>query len=340
MINNLIKSENKIIFYRWKFWEIKIDVRFENETFWMSQKMMAELFEVKENNITYHLKEIFESWELDKSSITQKIWVVQKEWNRQVKRQIDFYNLDAIIAVWYRVNSKKATQFRIWATKVLKEFIVKGFVLDDEMLKNWKKFWKDYFDELLERIRDIRTSERRFYQKLTDIYALSVDYDKNSEITKEFFATIQNKLHFAITWNTAAEIIYDRADAKKENMWLTSWKYWPEWKILKSDVVIAKNYLQEKEIKILNRLVNAYLDIAEMEALEWNIMTMADWKERMDEFLKYNRKDILKWAWKISAEIAKQKAEKEFEKYKVIQDKNYISDFDREVEKLLRKWEF
>ena len=234
--------QNKIIFYRSNNWDVKIDVRFENETFWMSQKMMAELFEVQENNITYHLKEIFESEELDKNWTTQKIWVVRKEGSREVKRNIDFYNLDAIIAVWYRINSKKATQFRIWATSILKEFIVKGFVLDDEMLKNWKKFWKDYFDELLERIRDIRSSERRFYQKLTDIYSLSVDYDKNSEITKNFFSTIQNKLHFAISWNTAAEIIYNRADSEKENMGLTSWKYWPDWKILKSDVVIAKYY--------------------------------------------------------------------------------------------------
>jgi len=323
-----------IIFYRWNNWDVKIDVRFENETFWMSQKMMAELFEVQENNITYHLKEIFNSWELEKNWTTQKIWVVQREGNREVKRQIDFYNLDAIIAVWYRVNSKKATQFRIWATNVLKEFIVKGFALDDEMLKNWKRFWKDYFDELLERIRDIRSSERRFYQKITDIFSLSVDYDKNSEITKEFFATIQNKLHFAVSWNTAAEIIYNRVDSEKEHMWLTNWKAWPEGKIMKSDVIIAKNYLTEKELKVLNRLVNAYLDIAEIEALEWNLMTMADWRERMDEFLKLNRKNILEWAWKISAKLAKEKAEKEFDKFKPKQDLLYKNDFDKLLEKI------
>ena len=318
----------QIIFYKSQAWDIKINVFLKNETLWLSQKMMAELFWVQENNITYHLKEIYTSWELENKTTTQKIWVVQKEWNREVKRDIDFYNLDAIIAVWYRINSKQATQFRIWATNVLKEFIIKGFVMDDERLKNWDKFWKKYFEELLERIRDIRTSERKFYQKLTDLYSLSADYDKNDKTTKQFFATIQNKLHFAISWNTAAEVIYDRVNSEKENMWLTNWKTSPNWKIMKSDVSIAKNYLNEKEIKTLNLLVNAYLDIAEMQAMDEEIMTMVNWKERIDEFLKWARKNILQDAWKITAKLAKEKAEKEYDKFKPKQDLLYKSDFD------------
>ncbi len=332
-----MQDSKQIIFYKSQTWNIKINVFLKDETFWLSQKMMAELFHVQENNITYHIKEIYNSQELDNNSTTQKIWVVQKEWNREVKRNIDFYNLDVIIAVWYRVNSLQATQFRIWATNVLKEFIIKGFVMDDERLKNWDKFWKKYFEELLERIRDIRTSERIFYQKLTDLYSLSSDYDKDNETTKQFFATIQNKLHFAISWNTAAELIYDRVDSKKENMWLTNWKDSPKSKIMKSDVSIAKNYLDEKEIKSLNLLVNAYLDIAEMQAMEWQIMTMQDWKERIDDFLKWARKNILNDFWKITAKLAKEKAEKEYDIFKPKQDLLYKNDFDLLLEEVKEK---
>ena len=332
-----MQNLNQIIFYKSKTWDIKINVFLKDETLWLSQKMMAELFWVQENNITYHLKEIYHSWELENKWTTQKIWVVQKEWNRKVKRNIDYYNLDVIIAVWYRVNSKQATQFRIWATSVLKEFVIKGFVMDDERLKNWDKFWKKYFEELLERIRDIRTSERMFYQKLTDLYSLSADYDKGNETTKQFFATIQNKLHFAISWNTASEIIYDRVDSEKENMWLTSWKTSPKWKIMKSDVNIAKNYLNEKEIKTLKLLVNAYLDIAEMQTIDEEIMTMIDWKERIDEFLKWTRKNILQNAWKISAKLAKEKAEKEYDKFKPKQDLLYNNDFDELLKEIKQK---
>ncbi len=329
-----MQDSKQIIFYKSQTWDIKINVFLKDETLWLSQKMMAELFWVQENNITYHLKEIYNSGELDNNSTTQKIWVVQKEWNREVKRNIDFYNLDVIIAVWYRVNSKQATGFRIWATNVLKEFVIKGFVMDDERLKNWDIFWKKYFEELLERIRDIRTSERIFYQKLTDLYSLSADYDKDSETTKQFFATIQNKLHFAISWNTAAEIIYDRVDSEKENMWLTNWKDSPKWKIMKSDVSIAKNYLDEKEIKSLNLLVNAYLDIAEMQAMDEQIMTMKDWIERIDDFLKWVRKNILHDAGKITAKLAKEKAEKEYNTFKPKQDLLYKNDFDLLVEEV------
>ena len=323
-----MQNSKQIIFYKSQTWDIKINVFLKDETLWLSQKMMAELFWVQVPAISKHLENIYNEWELNLNWTVSKMETVQKEWNREVKRNIDFYNLDAIIAVWYRVNSKQATQFRIWATNILKEFIIKGFVMDDERLKNWDKFWKKYFEELLERIRDIRTSERIFYQKLTDLYSLSADYDKNNETTKQFFATIQNKLHFAISWSTAAEIIYDRVDSEKENMWLTNWKTSPKWKIMKSDVIIAKNYLNEKEIKTLNLLVNAYLDIAEMQAMDEEIMTMLDWKERIDEFLKWARKNILDNAWKITAKIAKEKAEKEYDKFKPKQDLLYRNDFD------------
>ncbi|NDK08099.1 cell filamentation protein Fic [Candidatus Gracilibacteria bacterium] len=332
-----MQDTKQIIFYKSQTGDIKINVFLKDETLWLSQKMMAELFGVQENNITYHIKEIYNSGELDNNSTTQKIGVVQKEGNREVKRNIDFYNLDVIIAVGYRVNSLQATQFRIWATNVLKEFIIKGFVMDDERLKNGDKFGKKYFEELLERIRDIRTSERIFYQKLTDLYSLSADYDKESETTKHFFATIQNKLHYAISGNTAAEIIYDRVDSEKDNMGLTNWKDSPKGKIMKSDVSIAKNYLDEKEIKSLNLLVNAYLDIAEMQAMEGQIMIMQDWKERIDDFLKGARKNILENAGKITHKLAKEKAEKEYDKFKPKQDLLYKNDFDLLLEEVKQK---
>ena len=323
--------QKQIIFYKSQTWDIKINVTLKDETLWLSQKMMAELFWVQQPAIAKHLKNIFESWELEENSVYSKMEYTASDWKNY---NTNFYKLDAVLSVWYRINSKQATQFRIWATSVLTEFIKKGFVMDDDRLKNWEKFWKDYFEELLERIRDIRSSERKFYQKLTDIFSLSADYDKDSEITKTFFATIQNKLHFAISGNTAAEIIFDRVDSEKENMGLTNWKDAPNWKIMKSDVSIAKNYLEEKEIQILNRLVNAYLDIAEIQAMEEEIMVMEDWKERMDNFLKWTWRKILENAWKITAKLAKEKAEKQYDKFKPKQDLLYKNDFDKLIENI------
>ena len=254
------------------------------------------------------------------------------------KYKTKFYNLDAIISVGYRVNSYQATQFRIWATRTLKEFIIKGFVLDDERLKQGKQvFGKDYFDELLERIREIRASERRFYQKITDIYALSADYDKNAPITKDFFATVQNKLHWAITGKTAAEIIYDSADAKKIYMGLTTWKHGPDGKLLKSDVAVAKNYLSEAHITELNQIISAYLDLAENRAQRQILMKMTDWIEFLHNFLELSKYPILQDKGKVNALQAKLKAEKEFEEYRVIQDDNYISDFDKEIKRIAGK---
>jgi hypothetical protein len=251
--------------------KVKVEVFVQDETVWLTQKHMSELFSVDVRTISEHLRNIFDSNELEESATVRKIRTVQKEGTRDVSRELAFYNLDAIIAIGYRVNSYQATQFRIWATKTLKEFIIKGFVLDDDRLKNGKTFFgKDYFEELLERIREIRASERRFYQKITDIYALAADYDKNSPITKEFFATVQNKLHWAITGKTAAEIIYDSADAKRIYMGLTSWKQAPDGKIMKTDVVVAKNYLNKAHIDELNRIVSAYLDLAENQAKRQN----------------------------------------------------------------------
>ena len=277
-------SESNIIFYSTPNGQVSVQVQYEDGSFWLTQKRMAELFGVESHTINYHLKEIYQSGELQEVSTTRKVRVVQKEGQREVSRELDFYNLDAIIAVGYRVNSYQATQFRIWATATLKEFIVKGFVMDDERLKQGSKFGKDYFDELLERIREIRASERRFYQKITDIYALSVDYDKHSPVTKEFFATVQNKLHWAITGKTAAEIIYTSADATKLYMGLTNWKHAPEGKILKSDALVAKNYLNEAHIKELNRIVSAYLDLAENRAERGISTNMQEWIGFLNQF--------------------------------------------------------
>ena len=330
-IDNL-KKQDKIIFYQSDDNNIYVDVIFNNETLWLSQKMMAELFDTSIDNISLHLKNIYIDEELDKKATTKKSSIVQKEGNRNVKREVEVYSLDAIIAVGYRVNSKKATKFRIWATNTLKEYITKGFVLNDELLKNGKKFGKDYFDELLERIRDIRASERRSYQKITDLFeTCSADYDSKSEESALFFKTIQNKFHFAITGNTAAEIIYDRVDSNRQFMGLTTWKGSPNKKIIKSDVVIAKNYLNKKEIDRMNRLVVMFIDYAEFNALEENILTMKNWIEIADNFLSYNKQKVLDNAGTISHEIAVKKAEKEYDKYKVIQDKNYISDFDERL---------
>ena len=285
-MNNIENLKDLIIYQSQNNENISVEVLYNEEDFWLTQKSMSKLFNVAENNITYHLQNIFKTEELEESRTTQKIRVVQNEGTRKVSRVVTFYSLDAIIAVGYRVNSKEATDFRIWATKTLKEYIKKGFVVNSEMLKNGPKFGKDYFDELLVKIKEIRASERRFYQKITDIYKeCSYDYDKNSKTTQEFYKNVQNRLHFAITGMTAPEIIYNRADSQKENMGLTSWKGAPDSKIHKYDVVIAKNYLSETEIGQLERMVSAYLDLAEMQAMRHIPMTMEDWEERLNGFL-------------------------------------------------------
>jgi hypothetical protein len=327
-----------IILYSSPEGNIKVEVMYSGETFWLTQKRMAELFGVEVPAVSKHLANIFESGELVQEATVSILEIVQQEGSRNVTRKMEFYNLDAIIAVGYRVNSRQATQFRIWATKTLREFIIKGFVLDDERLKQGKRFGKDYFDELLERIREIRASERRFYQKITDIYEqCSIDYNKDAEITQTFFKTVQNKLHWAITGKTAAQIIAERAKSSEPNMGLQTWKNAPTGKILKTDVSIAKNYLIEKEIKELERVVTMYLDYAENQAAREIPMKMADWVQKIDAFLQFNEYKILKDAGKVSHEIAKKLAEKEYEKYRVIQDKNFESDFDREVKNLKRK---
>lgn len=327
-----------IILYSTPEGNIRVEVYYEDETFWLSQKRIAELFGVEVNTINYHIKEIFKSGELKQNSTIRKFRIVQKEGSREVQREVEFYNLDMIIAVGYRVNSYQATQFRIWATKTLREFIIKGFVLDDERLKQGERFGKDYFDELLERIREIRASERRFYQKITDIYQqCSIDYDKDSGITQIFFKTVQNKLHWAVTGKTAAELISERADSKKKNMGLKTWRNAPKGKILKSDITVAKNYLEKDEIKELERIVTMYLDYAENQAAKQRPMKMKDWIEKLDAFLKFNEYEILTNPGKVSNEVAVQLAGKEYEKFRVEQDKQYISDFDEEVKKIKKK---
>ena len=324
-----------IILYRSNDAAIKLEVTYEDETFWLSQRQMAELFGVESHTITYHLKEIFASGELSPEATTRKIRVVQREGSRDVSREIDFYNLDAIISVGYRVNSVQATQFRIWATQTLREFIIKGFVLDDERLKLNKRFGKDYFDELLERIREIRASERRFYLKLTDIYEqCSIDYDPKAEITRTFFKTVQNKLHWAVTGKTAAEIIADRANSNKPSMGLTTWKNSPKGKILRSDITVAKNYLIEKEVKELDRIVSMYLDFAENQASRQIPMKMKDWVERLDAFLQFNEYAVLTNAGKVSKEVANKLAEKEYEVFRVRQDREIESDYEKEIKRI------
>lgn len=313
--------------------EESIEVKYENETVWLSQKMMAKLFDVKIPTINEHLKNIYQTDELDEKATIRKFLIVQKEGNRSVKREIDFYNLDAIISLGYRINSYKATQFRIWATKVIKEFAVKGYVLDNKRLENGSYLNKNYFDNLLAEIREIRLSERNFYQKITDIYATSLDYDKDAKLTRDFFAKVQNKLHYAIHKNTAPELIVERADAKKENMGLTSWKNSPAGKVIKTDVAIAKNYLKKEELESLGRIVSAYLDLAEERAKRKIPMTIEDWSKRLDLFLEFDDREVLKNPGKITSEIAKQFAESEFEKYRIIQDRLFESDFDKLLSK-------
>ena len=314
-------QEHEIVLYQVEDTNICVNVVFKDETFWMTQKAMAELFDVNVPAISKHLSNIFEEGELFKEATVSKMEIVQMEGNRKVKREPEFYNLDAIIAVGYRVNSKKATRFRQWATKTLKDYITKGFVLNDDMLKNGKLFGKDYFDELLERIREIRASERRAYQKITDVFEqCSYDYDKNSDITKAFYAFVQNKLHFAVTGKTAAELVYERVNAEKPAMGLTTWKDAPDGKILKRDISVAKNYLNEKELSRLNRLVTMFIDYAEL----------------MAEFLRNNRREVLEGKGKVSHDMAMKKAEKEYEIFRVKQDLEYVSEFDREVERYLK----
>lgn len=325
--------ESRILLYTTEDGSVKVEVVFQDENAWLTQRRMAELFDVEVNTVNYHLKEIFKSLELQEDSVIRKIRITAAD-GKAYETQL--YNLDAIISVGYRVNSQRATQFRIWATKTLREFILKGFVLDDERLKYGTRFGRDYFEELLERIREIRASERRFYQKITDIYAqCSIDYDPKAEITLIFYKTVQNKLHWAIVGQTAAEIVTSRADAGKPFMGLTTWKNAPKGKIQKIDVAIAKNYLNEREIRELNRIVSMYLDFAELQAERKNPMTMKDWAERLDDFLKFNDYEILQEAGKVSAEVAKSFADGEYEKFRVLQDKVFESDFDREVKKYL-----
>ncbi len=329
LVENQISS--KILLYKTNQGETHIEVVFNSETFWLTQKRMSELYGVDVRTVNYHLKEIFNSKELKEQSVIRKIGITAAD-GKNYDTMI--YNLDAIIAVGYRVNSYQATQFRIWATAVLKELIIKGFVLDDERLKQGKHFGKDYFDDLLERIREIRTSERRYYQKITDVYAeCSADYDAKAETTKLFFKMVQNMMHWAITHQTAAEIIYTRADAEMPHMGLTSWKNAPNGRVQKSDTIIAKNYLSDKEVTSLNRLSNAFLDVAEDRADRQIIMTMADWKKELERFLGYYRYDILENAGTVSAEEAKEKAYAEYDKFRIVQDREYLSDFDREIKK-------
>lgn len=332
-----MKQEDKIILYTTDSGNVTVSVRFEDENFWMTQKAIAELFDVQVPAIAKHLKNIYDEEELTREATVSKKEIVQIEGGREVSRLVDFYNLDAIIAVGYRVNSKKATRFRQWATKTLHEYIQKGFVLNDELLKNGKPFGKDYFDELLERIREIRASERRAYQKIADVFEqCSYDYDKNSSLTKEFYSFVQNKLHYAITGKTAAELIAERVSLEHPTMGLTTWKAAPNGKILKRDVVIAKNYLNEKELSRLNRIVTMFIDYAELMAEDEVPMSMADWLRETDNFLKNNRRKVLEGKGTISHEDAVKKAEDIYEQFRVRQDRDYISQFDREMAKYLK----
>lgn len=311
-----------------------VEVRVEGETVWLTQKLMATLFDVTVPTISEHLKSIYQQGEITREATIRKFRTVQMEGPRKVTRQVEFYNLDAIISVGYRVNSGRATQFRQWATGILRDFAVRGYVLDKERLKNGSIFNQDYFDALLDEIREIRASERRFYQKITDIYATALDYNPDAEVTQTFFATVQNKLHFAIHGHTAAEVIMKRADSAQKHMGLTSWKNAPQGKILRRDVSVAKNYLSDKEIKALNRFVTMYLDYAETQAERGIPMTMSDWATKLDAFLKFNERDLLDHPGKVSAEIAKAFAESEFDKYRVIQDRLFESDFDRAIKRV------
>ena len=333
---------SEILLYKTPNQEIKLEVLIQNETIWLNQKQISELFDVKVPAISKHLKNIFSSAELDEKVVVSKMEITTQHGaidGKQQTKKVNFYNLDAIISIGYRVNSQKATQFRIWATKILQEYIIKGFAMDDERLKNSNQpFGKDYFDEQLERIRDVRSSERRFYQKITDIYAqCSADYDPTSQETKNFYATVQNKLHYAMVGQTASEIIYDRVDSTKENIGLTAWKNSHKGKIRKADVSIAKNYLQLDELNLYNRIVTMYLDFAEFQAQSKNIMYQKDWIKKLDKFLIFNEREILQDNGSITAKLAKELAEGEFDKYKKIQDDKYLSDFDNLILELEKR---
>lgn len=328
--------EDIVVLYQEDDRNINVNVYFKDDTYWLTQKSMAELFDTSRTNIVEHLGNIYDEGELDKISTCRDFRQVRKEGNRNVSRDIPFYNLDAIIAVGYRVNSKKATKFRQWATQTLREYITKGFALNDDMLKNGRAFGKDYFKELLERVRSIRASERRIYQQITDIFAeCTTDYDRNSPVTKKFYTTVQNKFHYAITGQTAAEIIYEKADHTKENMGLTTWKNSPSGRILKSDTDIAKNYLSEKEIKQLERTVSGYFDYIEDLIERENTFTMEEFDESVNAFLEFRRYDILRGNGKISSAAAKEKALQEYDIFNKTQ--NIVSDFDKEINKIIKK---
>lgn len=329
--------DNQITFYQTPDGSVNIEVFYVEENIWLTQKRMAELFATTPQNITMHLKNIYSDGELAESATCKEFLQVQKEGERDIKRSLIFYSLEAIVAVGYRVNSERGTQFRQWATGILKNYIHKGYALDGDRFKYGSRFSARYFDELYEEIKDIRSSERLLYQKITDIYATAIDYSPKAYESKKFFATVQNKLHFAITGKTATEIINERVNSKKDKMGLTSWRRSPQGKIMPSDVIIAKNYLNKDEIKNLNRIVNMYLDYAEMQAARRRAMTMQDWTGKLNAFLKFNEHEILADTGKISHEVAEALALKEYDKFRKIQDKNYVSDFDREVKKILEK---
>lgn len=342
MQENLTPNQSDFLLYTSQSGEVKVDVLLQNETVWLTQKGMQELFDKAKSTVSEHIKNVFEEGELDQELVVRKFRTTTPHGAMPYKTQenwVNYYNLDVIISVGYRVKSQRGTQFRIWATKILREYIIKGFAMDDDRLKQGSiLFGKDYFDELLERIREIRASERRFYQKITDIYAqCSIDYDPKADITQTFYKTVQNKLHWAITGHTAAEIIKERANATKPNMGLSTWKNAPEGKVLKTDVSVAKNYLSEKELKDLNRIVTMYLDFAELQAERQNAMKMNDWVSKLDGFLQFNDYKVLKDAGKISATIARQLAEHEYQKFRIEQDKAFESDFDKVVKKISKK---
>jgi hypothetical protein len=338
--NTELQLFSNFVIFQTENGKVNIDVFFKDETLWLTQKLIAELFEKGRTTITEHLQKIFAEGELNEKQVCRYFRQTTRHGaikGKTQEKEVKYYNLKAITAVGYRVNSHRATEFRKWATEILHEYIIKGFAMDDERLKQIRHFGIDYFEEMLERVREIRLSERRLYQKVTDIYALSADYDSKAEITKHFFATVQNKLHWAITGKTAAEIIYTEADVKKVFMGLKTWKQAPEGKILRSDVSIAKNYLNEEHLKALQRIVTAYLDLAESRAMNRKVMNMKDWEMFLVQFLELTDLPILTNLGKISMLEAKLKAESEYEKYRVIQDKNYVSDFDREIQKLISK---
>jgi hypothetical protein len=327
-------AKGELLVYQANDGRIKLDVRLQDETVWLTQQIIAELFQTTVPNISMHIRNIYREGELDPQSTIKKFLTVRQEGKRQVKRELEHFSLDMIISVGYRVNSKRATQFRQWATQVLKDFAIKGYVLDRKRLENGTFLGENYFERLLEEIREIRLSERQFYQKITDIYSTSMDYNKDAPTTREFFAKVQNKLHYAIHGHTAAELIMERADNEQKHMGLTSWENAPDGKIIKSDVSIAKNYLAKAELESLGRIVNAYLELAEDRAKRKIPMTMEDWGKRLDAFLEFDERDILQDSGKVTAQLAREFAETEFEKYRITQDRLFESDFDKEMKQL------